>query len=158
MKKIIFAVIGCAFISACAVAAIQDIKFSRDFIKNFKNCDKYSETATVEIEGKTYTEERNIAGISNGLCNYKVTVSDAENKYLYDCWFSDYQVEELYNAMRTRSKKGQQENIDIFTLVTDKKGRTNYRVAGKTTVSGTKSYVTWAKYRSNPYFCYPKKL
>jgi len=157
MKKIIFALIGLCFVS-CAYAAVQDIKYSPDFIKNFKNCNKYTETETVQIEGKTYTEERNIAGNMNGMCNYKITVSDADNKYLYDCWFSEYEVEELYNAMRKRSKKEELVNLEVFVPYQDKKGRSGYKISGTTVVKGTKSYVTWAKYRNNPYFCFPKKL
>lgn len=148
------------FISAgltCVFAATYT-KFSSKFIKNFEDCDKYEETVTSEFEGKTFTTNRKLMGWKNGFCKYQETISSSDGKYQLNCSFTNIQVEELYLAMKSRSKEVEKYDLERFAPQTDENGKTKYVSMGTQTIKGNKAYIAWAKYQNNPYFCKPQKL
>ncbi len=143
---------------SCALAATYT-KFSSKFVKNFQDCDKYQETIASEFEGKTFTTERKILGWKNGFCKYEETITSPNDKYQLKCSFSSIQVDELYQSMKSKSKDLERHELENYVEQKDPKtGKTNYVVAGRTTIKGNKAYITWAKYQNNPYFCVPTKL
>lgn len=156
-KHIIIALILLITTGACVYSA-ESTKFSRNFTKNFKDCDSYKETTTSNFEGQNFTTTREIKGWRNGFCRYQETVSSSTSKYQINCNFNDMQVEELYEAMKSRSRKVERQNIDLFSEVTDKNGQKRFVQSGSTIVKGNKGYVLWTKYQNNPYFCSVKKL
>jgi len=142
----------------CAFAA-QYTKFSSKFIKSFKDCDRYEESVTSEFEGKTFVTNRRIAGWQNGMCKYQETITSPEDKYTLNCLFSALQVDELYEAMTSKSKETEKYELDVFAKQKDPKtGEQKYVTIGSTTIIGNKAYVKWAKYQNNPHFCIPQKL
>lgn len=162
MKKIYKSVLVLTAVIAisglCAYGA-QYTKFSAKFIKNFKDCDKYTETITSEYDSKTFTTERKILGWRNGACKYQEIISSPTEKYQLNCSFGDLQVDELYQAMKSKSKDTERFELDVFAEQKDPKtGRVRYVKDGSTTIIGNKAYVKWAKYQNNPYFCKPQKL
>ncbi len=156
-KTIITAVITISIASLCAYAS-DSPKFSSKFIKNFKDCDSYQETTSSTFEGQNFTTTRKINGWRNGFCRYQETVSSPNSKYQIDCNFTDMQVEDLYTAMKSRSKKEDRQNIDLFSEITEKNGQKRFIKSGSTVIKGTKAYILWTKYQNNPYFCIAKKL
>ncbi len=143
---------------SCALAATFT-KFSNKFIKNFQDCDKYEETITSEFENKTFTTTRKILGWKNGFCKYEETITSPEDKYQLRCSFSAIQMDELYQAMKSKSKENERYELDMYAEQKNvKNGAPKYAVVGTTTIKGNKAYVTWAKYQNNPYFCTPVKL
>ena len=162
MKKIILFSVS-LFIALClgvtCVFAAQYTKFSRQFIKNFKDCDSYEETITTNFQGSNFTTFRKIIGWRNGFCRYQEVISSAEGKYKLNCMFTDVQLDELYNSMKNKSKKTETYNLELFsTKVDEKTGKTDYVKTGSTVIKGNKAYIVWAKYQNNPYFCTPEKL
>lgn len=142
----------------CAFAA-EYTKFSSKFKKSFQDCDPYEETTTSEFEGGTFTTNRKIIGWRNGFCRYQEVVSSSKDKYQLNCNFTSVQVDELYNAMKDRSKEPEKYELEIFREHKDPKtGNVKYVVAGTQTIKGNKAYIVWAKYQNNPYFCKPQKL
>lgn len=141
------------------VFAAEYTKFSRSFVKHFRDCDYYTETTSSEFEGKTFTTKRTIQGWRNGFCRYQESMTSSDGVYNLDCNFSNIQVDELYEAMRSRSKDAENYNLELFKE--EKNAKTNtpkYVKAGTTLIKGNKAYITWAKYQNNPYFCKPTKI
>lgn len=148
------------FVSAgltCVFAATYT-KFSSKFIKNFEDCDNYEETLTSEFEGKNFTTTRKLMGWKNGFCKYQETVSSSDGKYQLNCSFTSVQLEELYLAMKNKSKDVEKYDLERFVEQKDANGRTKYVSMGTQTIKGNKAYIVWAKYQNNPYFCKPQKL
>jgi hypothetical protein len=157
-RKII--ILGIALISiSTIVLAATTSKFSNKFIKNFKDCDSYEETITSEFENKTFTTNRKILGWRNGFCKYEEVIKSANDAYKLNCAFTSLQVDELYNAMKSRSNEIEKYDLESFVDQVDPKtGKTKYVSIGTTTIKGDKAYIAWAKYQNNPYFCRPQKL
>lgn len=147
---VVFIAAGCAF-------AATYTKFSSKFIKNFEDCDRYTETVTSEFEGKEFTTTRNIQGWRNGACRYQEIVSDHTGNYQLDCAFPSVQLDELYASMKDRSKAVENYELELYAEQKNSKGP-KYTVVGSTTIKGNKAYVTWARYQNNPYFCKVQKL
>ena len=140
-------------------AATNSPKFSRAFIKHFKECDTYTETITSFYEGNTYTTTRNIKGWLNGACRYKENVKSAIGEYNITCSFPEIQLEELTESMKIKSKKESTFKLDLYAQVKDEKtGKMQYSVVGDTIIKGTPAVITWAKYQNNPYFCTATKV
>ena len=141
------------------VCAATYTKFSSDFIKNFKDCDNYRETVNSEFEGENFTTVRTIQGWRNGFCKYEEVIKSSKGAYKLDCSFSNIQVDELYTAMKSRSKEPEKYELELFASQKDPKtGQTKYVTAGTQTIKGNKAYIVWAKYQNNPYFCKPTKI
>ena len=141
----------------CATAA-EFTKFSKSFIKNFEDCDAYSETSTSEFEGTTFTSQRSIIGWRNGVCRYQEVIKSSTESYQISCNFTSAQLDELYEAMKDKKKEPRKYELETFVEQTDKNGKTKYISAGTRTIKGNLAYITWAKYENNPYFCTYKKL
>jgi len=162
MKKfykvfMVFLIVLTAGIS-CVYAATYT-KFSSKFMKNFQDCDKYEETINSEFEGNTFTTNRKINGWRNGFCKYQETVASKDGKYQLNCSFTSVQLEELYNAMKSRSREPEKFDLETFAEQKDPStGMVKYVSMGTTTIKGNKAYIAWAKYQNNPYFCKPQKL
>lgn len=157
-SKIILLSIILAISTTCAIAS-QYTKFSKSFIKNFKDCDEYEETVTSDFHGETFTTNRKILGWKNGFCKYQEIISTQKEKYKLNCSFSEIQLEELYLAMKDRSDKPEVYNLDVFSEKKDEKtGKVSFVKTGSTSIKGNKAYIIWAKYQNNPYFCTPTKL
>ena len=148
------------FVSAglTCVFAATFTKFSSKFIKNFEDCDKYEETVTSEFEGKSFTTTRKLMGWKNGFCKYQETISSSDGKYQLNCSFNSIQMEELYLAMKSKSKEVERYDLERFAPQVDANGKTTYVSMGTQTIKGNRAYVAWAKYQNNPYFCKPQKL
>lgn len=145
--------------SLSCVFAAEISKFSKSFIKNFQDCDSYTETSNSVFEGENFTTERKIIGWRNGFCRYQETIKSKDSSYLLDCSFTSIQVDDLYDSMKSKSKEVRRQELELFTEQTDPKtGIKKYVSAGTTTIKGNKAYLTWAKYQNNPYFCKPRKL
>ncbi|MBP3821129.1 hypothetical protein J6G99_05740 [bacterium] len=157
MKKII-TILLIGIMSISIVSSAEQNKFSKAFIKNFKVCENYSESLTSDFEGSSFSIKRNILGWSNGQCRYQETISSSRGKYQLDCYFNEIITDELYSAMKDKSKEQEIQNIDIFEEKVNRAGEKNYVKTGSTSVKGSKAYVTWAKFLNNPYFCVPKKI
>jgi hypothetical protein len=157
-KNTIIAILGICTISSFAFATTYS-KFSSKFIKNFKDCDNYEETINSEFEGQTFTTNRKIAGWRNGFCKYEEVIKSQAGNYKLSCSFSDLQLEEIYLAMKSKSKEIEKYDLESFAEQTDSKtGKTKYISLGTSTIKGNKAYIVWAKYQNNPYFCKPQKL
>lgn len=161
MKNILklFLVISVLLMGITAVMSAQYTKFSKSFIRNFKDCDMYEETDESYFQGQNFKNTRKIFGWKNGFCRYQETFSSSSGTYKINCSFSDVQLDELYSAMKSKSRKVETYNLELFSPQTDDKtGKTNYVKSGSTIIKGNKAYVIWAKYQNNPYFCIPEKL
>ncbi len=151
-------VIVLSFGLSCVFAATYT-KFSSKFMKNFQDCDPYEETINSEFEGNTFSTSRKIQGWRNGFCKYQETISSKDGKYQLNCSFTSIQIDELYEAMKNKSKEVEKFELENFAEQTDPKtGKIKYVTIGTTTIKGNKAYITWAKYQNNPYFCKPQKL
>ncbi len=144
---------------SCVFAATYT-KYSSKFIQKFRDCDYYEETINSTFEDKNFTTNRKILGWRNGACHYEETISSPTDKYKLACTFPALQVEELYQAMKTKTntKNPEKQEIELFSETTNQKGEKKYVVTGTTTLIGNKSYIVWTKYQNNPYFCRPQKL
>lgn len=161
MKKYAIPVIISTLVlgSLLSVVAETNTKFSSKFIKNFRDCDSYEETITSTFENQTFTTNRKIVGWRNGSCRYEETITSPKDKYKLSCDFNGIQVDELYDAMKSKSRTPEKYELEIYALQTDPKtGRSSYSVVGTQTIKGNKAYITWAKIQNNPYFCTSKKL
>lgn len=158
MKKT-FSVFFAILIFTGAAFSAEYTKFSRKFIKHIKDCDKYEETITSEYEDTTFKTERKIHGWKNGLCKYTETITSAQGAYKLDCGFNEVQLDDLYEAMRDRSKKAEKYTLDTYTEQTNPKtGAIEYIKSGSTEIKGNKAYIIWAKYQNNPYLCRPTEI
>ncbi len=159
MKKISLVMIVALLTMGSCAFAVGYTKFSSKFIKNFKDCDKYEETITSEFEGQTFVTNRQIQGWKNGFCKYQEVIKSPDSTYQLNCSFTDIQVDELYSAMKNRSRDVERYELESFVQQKDPKtGEIKYVSVGSTTIKGNKAYIAWAKYQNNPYFCVPKKL
>lgn len=159
LNKILIILLLTVVFGITCVYAAEYSKFSRKFIKAMGNCDKYNETTESEFEGGKFTTSREILGWRNSFCLYRETWTTKDAKYQLDCTFTPFQIEDLYDSMKSRSKEVIRFDLDLFADQIDPKtGKTKYVNAGTTTISGNKAFVTWAKYQNNPYFCSRKKL
>lgn len=158
-KNIVISVLFLATALLTTAVASEYSKFSRKFIKNFKDCDAYEETVTSTYEDTTFTTNRKIIGWRNGFCHYQETIASKDGKYKLDCGFTDAQVDDLYEAMRDRSKTPEKYTLQLFEPKTDSKtGEVTYVRAGTTIIKGNRAYIQWARLQNNPYFCKPAKL
>ncbi len=159
MKKISILMLISILVFGSCVFAAEYTKFSSKFIKHFKDCDKYEETITSEFEGQSFVTNRQIQGWRNGFCKYQETIKSPSSEYKLDCTFTNLQVDDLYAAMKDRSREVERYELENFAQQTDQKtGKTKYVSVGTTTIKGNKAYITWAKYQNNPYFCVPQKV
>ena len=162
MKKSTIGIISTIFIVMsvfCTVFAANNTKFSSRFVKNFKDCDNYTETITSEFENRSFTTTRHILGWRNGMCRYEETIASPTDSYKLSCNFSAIQVEELYNAMKSKYNSIEKYDLETFAEQRDEKtGQVKYVTNAVQTIKGNKAYITWAKYQNNPYFCKPQKL
>lgn len=162
MKKRLVIMFGLLLVIVAGLSSVfsaEYTKFSSKFIKNFEDCDTYTETETSQFEGKTFTTERSIIGWRNGFCKYQEVIKSPESSYKLDCTFTSLQLDDLYSAMKNKSKEPVREELELFAEQTDSKtGKVKYVTRGTTTIKGNRAYVTWAKYQNNPYFCKPQKL
>jgi len=157
--KILFTFTIAAAAGLSCVYAATYTKFSSKFMKNFQDCDKYEETINSEFEGNSFTTNRKILGWRNGFCNYEETIASKDGKYKLSCSFTDIQLDELYNAMKNRSREPEKYDLETFAEQKDPAtGQVKYVSTGTTTIKGNKAYIAWAKYQNNPYFCKPQKL
>ncbi len=161
MKKSLIALLSVIILSSTFgyKTIATDTTFSKNFIKNFKDCDKYEETINTTFEDKNFTTNRKIIGWRNGFCKYEETITSPTDQYELKCTLNAIQVEELYNAMKSRSKEATKYELETFIERQDPKtGKTKYEVIGTQTISGNKAYIAWAKIQNNPYFCKPQKI
>lgn len=161
MKKSILTVIISTIVLSTTISAVfaaNYTKFSSKFIKNFRDCDKYEETVTSEFEDKTFTTTRKIIGWRNGFCKYEETITSPSDQYKLVCSFSSGQVDDLYEAMKSKSKAVEKYDLERFAAQKDAKGQLKYVSIGSETIKGNKAYITWAKFQNNPYFCTPIKI
>ena len=163
MKKItlfvLIATVALSLTCLCAFAAENYSNFSSKFKKNFRDCDKYEETINSEYQGESFTTNRKIKGWRNSFCMYEETISSKNGTYRLNCGFSNVQVDELYEAMKSRSKEITKYELDTFAEHKDPKtGKSKFVKAGTTTIKGDKAHIVWAKYQNNPYFCKPQKI
>jgi len=159
MKKIIILSLISAMAGFSCVYASEYTKFSRGFIKHIKDCDAYEETVTSRFEDNDFTTKRKIHGWKNGFCQYSEVITSKDGSYRLNCMFGDVQVDDLYEAMKSRSNKAEKYNLEIFEpQVNPKTGETTYKSAGSTLIKGNKAYIVWAKYQNNPYFCRAEKI
>lgn len=141
------------------VYASEYTKFSRKFIKHFKDCDVYEETVNSHFEDTDFTTKRKIHGWKNGICKYSEVVTSKDGTYNIDCRFGEVQIDDLYDAMKSRSKEAERFNLEIYEPTKDPKtGETIYKVKGTTVIKGNKAYIEWAKFQNNPYFCRATKV
>ncbi|MDE6138139.1 MAG: hypothetical protein K2F57_01555, partial [Candidatus Gastranaerophilales bacterium] len=92
-------------------------------------------------------------------CKYEETITSPKDKYQLRCSFSAIQMDELYKAMKSKSKEAERYELDTYAEQKDlTTGKTKFVPIGTTTIKGNKAYITWAKYQNNPYFCTPVKL
>ena len=154
-----FILISLFALASGIVIASENPKFSRKFVKSFKDCDSYSESSESIFEGVNFKSTRKILGWKNGFCKYEETMYSPLGDYVVRCSFPPIQVEELYNAMKDRSKEQIRQNLEIFGQKKDPKtGELSYVVVETREIKGSKAYVAWARYENSPYFCIPEKL
>lgn len=161
MKKSVTAIIaGLVLCSAFSFAfAAGDTKFSAKFIKNFKDCDKYEETISSTFEDRNFTTNRKIIGWRNGFCKYEEIITSPVDQYQLSCSFSAIQLDELYNAMKSKSRELERYELETFAETIDPKtGAIKYKSIGTQTIKGNKAYIVWAKVQNNPYFCKPQRI
>ena len=159
MMKKVFALSLAVLITGSFVFASEYTKFSRKFIRHIKDCDAYEETVTSEFEDVTFKTTRKIIGWKNGFCRYFETITSAQGAYKLDCGFTDVQLDDLYEAMKDRSKKADRYILDVYTeKVNPKTGEVEYIKNGTTEIKGNRAYIVWAKYQNNPYICKPSEI
>lgn len=163
MKKIttlaLVATIALSAAVTCAFAADNYSKFSSKFKKNFRDCDKYEEVTTSEYQGVSFTTTRKILGWRNGFCRYEETIASPTDSYKLSCVLSNVQVDDISDAMKSRSRELEKYELDTFAEKKDPKtGNVKYVKNGTTIIKGDKAYIAWAKYLNNPYFCKPQKI
>ena len=158
MKKI-FVITLAGLILGSTVMASEYTKFSRKFIRHIKDCDAYEETVTSKYEDMTFNTTRKITGWKNGFCKYSETITSEVGAYKLDCRFTDIQLDDLYEAMRNRSKKAEKYSLDVYVEKKNPKtGDLEYVKDGVTEIKGNRAYVIWAKYQNNPFICKPSEI
>ena len=158
MKKV-FALSLVLLVAGSVVFASEYTKFSRKFIRHIKDCDSYEETVSSQYEDMTFKTTRKIIGWRNGFCKYTETITSAQGAYSLDCGFTDVQLDDLYEAMKDRSKKADKYILDVYAERTNPKtGTVEYVKDGTTEIKGNKAYVVWAKYQNNPFICKPSEI
>ena len=141
------------------VSASEYTKFSRKFIRHIKDCDSYEETVTSQYEDMSFKTSRKIHGWKNGFCKYTETITSAQGAYKLDCGFTDVQLDDLYEAMKDRSKKADKYTLDIYVEKNNPKtGNVEYVKNGTTEIKGNRAYIIWAKYQNNPFICKPSEI
>lgn len=159
MMKKIFALSLALLITGSFVFASEYTKFSRKFIRHIKDCDAYEETVNSQYEDMEFKTTRKITGWRNGFCRYSETITSAQGAYKLDCGFTDVQLDDLYEAMKDRSKKATKYTLDIYAEKNNPKtGETEYVKDGATEIKGNRAYVVWAKYQNNPFVCKPSEI
>lgn len=159
MKRTLVIILSLLIAGTNCVFASEYTKFSRKFIKKIKDCNAYEETVTSEFEGSTFKTVRKINGWKNGACSYSEVVSSRGESYKLNCNFMSVQLDDLYDAMRSRSKAVEVYNLDLYSTKTNpKNGAVEYKVSGSTEIKGNKAYIMWARYQNNPYICQIEKL
>lgn len=158
MKKI-FIVFLAIITCSCAVLASEYSKFSRKFIRHIKDCDAYEESVNSTYEDITFKTSRKIHGWKNGLCKYTETITSPTGSYKLECGFTESQIDDLYEAMKDRSKKAEKYTLDLYAeKINPKTGEMEYVKNGATEIKGNRAYIVWAKYQNNPYFCKPSEI
>ena len=159
-KPIILSIIATLAIGSVLTVAIgeQYTKFSSKFVKNFKDCDSYEETVSSEFENQKFTTHRKIYGWRNGSCLYEEVITSPKDQYKLLCTLNSMQVEDLYSAMKKRSRAVDKYELEVFVPQETKSGATKYKVVGTQTIKGNPAYIAWAKIQNNPYFCTPQKI
>ena len=159
MKKITILSLILTIVSATCVCASEYTKFSKKFIKHFKDCDAYEETVVSEFEDNSFTTVRKIHGWKGGVCRYSEVITSKNESYRLNCAFAEIHVDDLYEAMKDRSNKAERYDLEVFKSKIDPKTKETYYVqAGSTPIKGNKAYITWAKYQNNPYICRSEKI
>lgn len=162
MKKTALIAIVSAFILGSVFSVVyaeKYTKFSSKFIKNFKDCDKYEENITSTFEDQTFNTNRKIYGWRNGYCRYEEIIKSPKDEYKLTCDLSAMQVDELYEAMKDKSRKTEKYELEVYaTRIDEKTGKQTPYVSSTQTINGNKAYIVWARIQNNPYFCTPTKL
>ena len=158
MKKVL-AITLALLIAGTTVLASEYTKFSRKFIRHIRDCDAYEETINSQYEDMEFKTIRKIHGWKNGFCKYSETITSAQGAYKLECGFTDVQLDDLYEAMKDRSKKADKYTLDIYAEKTNPKtGEVEYVKNGSTEIKGNRAYVVWAKYQNNPFICKPSEI
>ncbi len=141
------------------VLASQQSKFSKKFIKNMKKCRAYEENISSMYDNTKFTLNKKILGWQNGFCRYQETISSDKGSYFLECGFTDEQVEDLYKAMKAKTKEMTTYSLPLYEAKKNPKtGEISYSKSGTTLIKGDKAYILWTKLQNNPYFCKPTKL
>jgi hypothetical protein len=158
MKKILALTLG-LLIGVSTVFASEYTKFSRKFMKHIRDCDSYEETVLSKFEDADFKTTRKIQGWKDGLCRYSETITSVRGGYKLECGFNEAQLDNLYEAMKDRSKKAENLALVLFAeRINPKTGETEYIENGTTEIKGNKAYIVWAKYQNNPYICKPSAI
>lgn len=162
MKKLtLLTIISTLIVSSIFSVAVAEkyTKFSRSFIKNFQDCDKYEETITSTFQDENFTTHRKILGWKNGFCRYEEIIKSPKDEYKLTCDLPAMQVDELYESMKDRSKETEKYELEIYgTRKDEKTGKLSHFVESTQTINGNRAYITWARIQNNPYYCVPTKL
>lgn len=158
MKKIFIISLVTLLLGGYALAS-EYTKFSRKFIRHIKDCDAYEETIASEYEDSSFKTTRKIHGWKNGYCRYTETITAPQGAYKLDCGFTEVQLDDLYEAMKDRSKKADKYTLDLYSeRKNPKTGDTEYMKSGSTEIKGNRAYIVWAKYQNNPFVCRPSEI
>ena len=158
MKKIFIISLVTLLLGGYALAS-EYTKFSRKFIRHIKDCDAYEETIASEYEDSSFKTTRKIHGWKNGYCRYTETITSPHGAYKLDCGFTEVQLDDLYEAMKDRSKKADKYTLDLYSeRKNPKTGDTEYIKSGSTEIKGNRAYIIWAKYQNNPFVCRPSEI
>ncbi len=131
MKKCLILV--CLLFSVPAFAA----EYSPKFISSLKNCTSYSTTETSNVLGMQIYTSRQIMGWSNGKCIYKEIKGPVNNKYTFNCRFTQPQLNSLVrSALQSSTGK-----TSVSTDLTE----------GSASTSGDDD--VWNEYMSNLNIC-----
>ena len=114
MKKIFIISLVTLLLGGYALAS-EYTKFSRKFIRHIKDCDAYEETIASEYEDSSFKTTRKIHGWKNGYCRYTETITAPQGAYKLDCGFTEVQLDDLYEAMKDRSKKADKYTLDLYS-------------------------------------------
>jgi len=158
MKKIFIISLVTLLLGGYALAS-EYTKFSRKFIRHIKDCDAYEETIASEYEDSSFKTTRKIHGWKNGYCRYTETITAPQGAYKLDCGFTEVQLDDLYEAMKDRSKKADKYTLDLYSeRKNPKTGDIEYIKSGSTEIKGNRAYIVWAKYQNNPFVCKPSEI
>ncbi len=100
MKRIIL-VFGLLILTAVAVVAVDNVKYSGVFINKFYHCLPTNQTITVTADdGSVVTITRSLHGWKEKRCVYRETIVSDSETLKYNCNLYREQVNELVSAMR----------------------------------------------------------